>query len=643
MTRATARLTVLVATGVLGATLVAAPATAAPTWRPATDLFADLSAPGGSAFTPAIGVDAAGDATVVWSRWDGTQYVVQAAQRPAGGTWTAPVDLGTSRQPNVPQVVVDGAGNATAMWRRFEADRTVVQSARRPDDGAWTAAVDVATDPSADYTRRDVPQLAVDGAGTVTATWSRFEAATGQPWKDTVQSATRPVDGAWSAPVDLSAPGTAARTSDVAVDAAGNATAVWAAGASLQAATRPAGGAWTAPVQVSGTAGPRANPRVVVDPTGAATAVWGSFAGAAYGVQTASHPLGGAWSTPLDLGAGEVFDTPALAVDRQGVATAVWQQQAYGGEEGWVVTSARRAPGGAWSAPVALSASGDDSWDPQVAVAPSGAATAVWAHDTTGGRVVEAARLEAGAGAEWSEPVALSEPGESSNPQVAVDPAGNATAAWSRKEGGSWIVQARGLDAAGPVVTALTGTGGPGASSRTFSVAAYDVWSDVTSARWRFADGTTATGTSVSHTDAGGAQGPVRVTLTDTVGNTTVCTYTQAYSCRSARVAPVIDRARLSARTIRAVGSDARTARRTKATVLLSADARVTFTFRRVGGGARPVRLVERLDAGRNVVGIRARLGARKVLTPGRWKVSVVAANTVGASRPQVLALRVVR
>ena len=376
---------------------------------------------------------------------------MQASYRPVGGTWSAPVDLAGGRQFVDPQVVVDPAGNATAVWRRVDADRSVVQTSSRPAGGTWSAPLDLSTDPSVDYSQRDVPQLAVDPAGVVTATWSRFEAATGQPWKFTAQSATRSTDGTWSAPVDLSPAGSPASTTDVTVDPAGNATAVWAAGSSLQAATRPAGGAWTAPVQLSASAGMRANPRVVVDPAGTATAVWGSFAGGAYGVQTASRPLGGAWTAPLDLTSGEVFDTPAVAVDRQGNATALWQQHS---GSGWTVTGASRAAGGAWSAPVSLSSPQHDAWDPQVAVDPAGNATAIWSR-ADGGRVIEAARRPADG--EWSEPVDLSTPGEAWNPQIAIDPAGNATAAWSRKDGTSWIVQARGLDAAGPVVTSITG------------------------------------------------------------------------------------------------------------------------------------------------------------------------------------------
>jgi hypothetical protein len=635
MARHLRQLVTLLVTGLVGAALIAPPAGAAPTWRPLTNLFADLSAAGGSAFAPAVGVDEAGNATVLWSRWNGTQYVVQASYRPVGGTWSAPVDLAGGRQVIAPQVVVDRTGNATAIWRRVDTDRSLVQSASRPLGGQWTAPVDIAADPSVDYSRRDVPQIAVDAAGVVTASWSRFEAAPGQPWKDTVQSATRATDGTWSTPVDLSPAGSPARTTDVAVDAAGNATAVWAAGSSLQAATRPAGGTWSAPAQLSTSAGDRANPRVVVDPSGTATVVWHSFVGGVYGVQTATRPLGGAWTSPIDLVRGEVFDTPALAVDRQGTATALWQQY----DSGWIVTSATRKAGGAWSAPVRLSTPARDSWDPQVAVDPGGNATALWSRADDGGRVVEAARRPAGG--EWSEPIDLSAPGDAWNPQVAVDPAGNATAAWSRKDGASWIVQARGLDAAGPVVDEITGaTPRVSRGARAFSVKAHDVWSRVASARWTFPDGTTATGTTVSY--AGNRPGSVRVVLTDSVGNATACTYTGTFTCRpTTRIAPVISRARLDTHRIRAVASDARVARKARATITLTTDARVTFTFRKAG--SRPVRLVEKLDAGRNVVALRARLGARTVLEPGRWKVVVTARNKVGTSAKETLRLRVVR
>ncbi|MCW2738928.1 PKD domain-containing protein [Nocardioides sp.] len=633
--RVVARFIFLVVAGVVSAPLVAPPAGAAPTWRPVTNLFADLSAAGGSAQTPAVAVDAAGNATVVWSRSNGTQFVAQASTRPVGGTWSAPVDLAAGRLIHFPQLVVDPAGNATAVWRRVEADRSVVQAATRPAGGAWSAPVDLSTDTVVDPTQLpDFPQVAVDATGTVTATWSHFEANS-----YTVQAAARATDGTWTTPVDLSAPATSARTTDVAVDPAGNATATWVAGSSVQAASRAAAGAWTAPVELSGTAGLRANPRIVVDPVGNATAVWGSFAGGSYGVQTASRPLGGTWTAPLDLARGEVFDTPALAVDHRGTTTAVWQSH---DGSGWIVTSATREVGAPWGKAVALSPTGPDSWDPQVTVDPAGNATALWSRADEDGRVVQAARRPAGGS--WSEPVDLTVGGDAWHPQVAVDPAGNATTAWSRHDGKSWIVQARGLDAAGPVVTEITG--GTAASSsrvRTYAVKAHDVWSRVASARWTFPDGTTAVGTSVSHQGGRGDTGPVRVVLTDSVGNATACTYTGTFTCGSTtRVAPFITRAALDQHKIRAIGSGGPAPKKAKATITMGTAARVTLTFRKAGTRTQ-VRLVKRLEAGRNVVAIRARLGSGKTLAPGRWTIVVSARNKVGTSPKEKLRLRVVR
>ena len=216
--------------------------------------------------------------------------------------------------------------------------------------------------------------------------------------------------------MDLSAPGKVARTTDLAVDPAGNATAIWASGSLVQAATRPAGGTWSAPVDLSTIAGPRANPRIVVDPAGTATAVWGTFT-TTYGIQTATRPPGAPWTAPADLSAPgqDTFDTPELAADRRGTVTALWQRH---DGSGWIVTSATRSAGGGWTAPVDLSATGHDAWDPQVAVDPAGNTTAVWslANEpmSDSARTVQAARRTAAG--EWTAPVDLSGDGTAWHP-----------------------------------------------------------------------------------------------------------------------------------------------------------------------------------------------------------------------------------
>ena len=178
MTHTITRLICLVVTAVASTALVTPPSGAAPTWKPVTNLFTDLSAAGGSAQTPAVAVDSRGDATAVWSRYEGTQFVVQASTRPAGSAWSAPVDLAAGRRIYHPQLVVDPAGNATAIWRRSELDRSVVQAATRPAGGDWTAAVDLSDDAPVDLSDGDeIPRLAVAADGAVTAIWSHYDGA----------------------------------------------------------------------------------------------------------------------------------------------------------------------------------------------------------------------------------------------------------------------------------------------------------------------------------------------------------------------------------------------------------------------------------------------------------------------------------
>src|SRR4051812_30369495 len=78
----------------------------------------------------------------------------------------------------------------------------------------------------------------------------------------------------------------------------------------------------------------------------------------------------------LSQSANDECTAPAAAVDRRGDAIAVWQCKAGTTNR---VASAFRPAGGAWQAPVPVSGDTDTiDMTPQVAIAPSGEAIAVW-------------------------------------------------------------------------------------------------------------------------------------------------------------------------------------------------------------------------------------------------------------------------
>jgi PKD domain len=493
-------------------------AIAAPTWLAPND----LSVAGQSAKEPQVAVDAAGDAVAVWRRYDGSDYIIQSASRPAGGNWGPPVDLSAPGQnAEEPQVAVDAAGDAVAVWRRFNGSSLVIQAASRSADGTWEPAVEL----SASGEDAEEPAVSVDPAGDAVAVWTRSDGS-----DDIVQAVTRPAGGVWQSTVDLSATGSNASRPHVTLDAAGDAVAVWerfnGANEIVQAAGRQAGGTWQAPTNLSEASEDAEEPAVSVDPAGDAVAVWWRYDGSNEIIQAASRPAGGTWQGPTNLSApGDGAIEPHVAVDPAGDAVAVWTR--YDGSD-YIVQSASRAAGGTWGAPADLSTMGQDAGHAEVGVDAAGDAVAVWERFDGSNFVVQAASRAAGGA--WGQPQDLSAPGRNAEePAVAVDSQGDAVAAWERNDGSEEIVQAAGYDAAGPQLRSLSiPTAGTVGVPLSFSVSPFDVWSALGATTWSFGDGTSAVGTAVSHTYGAPGTYTVKVTGADALGNTSTSTGTVA-------------------------------------------------------------------------------------------------------------------
>ena len=417
---------------------------AAPAWLAPQD----LSAAGQDAYDPQVAFDGQGNAIAVWSRFDGTNLIVQAAARAAGGSFGAPQDLSAAGQKaGFPEVAVDGQGNAIAVWSRFDGTNFIVQAAARAAGGSFGAPQDL----SAAGQKAGFSQVAVDGQGNAIAVWSRFDGT-----NFIVQAAARAAGGSFGAPQDLSAAGQKAGFSQVAVDGQGNAIAVWHrfdAGTNtiVQAAARAAGGSFGAPQDLSAAGQNASFPEVAVDRQGNAIAVWRRFDGTNFIVQAAARAAGGSFGAPQDLSAaGQNASFPEVAVDGQGNAIAVWQR--FDGTN-FIVQAAARAAGGSFGAPQDLSAAGQKANDPQVAVDGQDNAIAVWSRSNGTNFIVQAAARAAGGS--FGAPQDLSAAGQNANdPQVAVDGQDNAIAVWSRSNGTNFIVQAAAL-AAGPQTAAL--------------------------------------------------------------------------------------------------------------------------------------------------------------------------------------------
>src|SRR5262249_52265721 len=152
--------------------------------------------------------------------------------------------------------------------------------------------------------------------------------------------------------------------------------------------------------------------------------------------------------------------------------------------------------------------------DPQVAVDPNGNAVAVW----IGGNGTVQAAIRPAATRLWQPAATVSDTGASS-PSVAIDAAGNALAVWSQASPDRLVVESGEFSASGPVLQRLHVP----AHGRVRRRIAFSVkpaaWAAPLSGLpvWRFGDGKSATGASVAHTYARPGRYTVVVTQADAV------------------------------------------------------------------------------------------------------------------------------
>ena len=303
------------------------------------------------------------------------------------------------------------------------------------------------------------PRIAVATDGTATAVWVRSNGT------HTIIQAARYSSGAWGPTVDLSLAGANASTPRVVVDTSGVVTVVWRRDGGccgvVQAKRYTPGspGSWGTTTDL----GDGQEPTVGVDGSGGVTVVWNY----SYTIRARRYTPGppGAWdateTTLSAYNAGYQERAPNVAVNASGLAVAVWNRSPLPSGT-TTVKAARYTPGspGSWGGIEAVATGGEST----VAVAPDGAAVAVWVATVASYQIVQTARYAAGV---WGAPVNLSETGaHASSPRIAMDPDGTATVVWIRPVSANYVVQTKRspLGIWDPTATTLSGGGAYGGS-----------------------------------------------------------------------------------------------------------------------------------------------------------------------------------
>ncbi len=220
----------------------------------------------------------------------------------------------------------------------------------------------------------------------------------------------------WSNPTTISSPQINASDPQIVIDSQGNATAAWIENGIIQTASRPYNSNWSSPQPITATGA--SSPKLDIDSTGNVTVIWI----ANNTVLSATLPFQGSWSSSTTIsksGAASI----KLAVDDIGNAVAVWTRNGF-------IESAKKPFGKTWQASKVISSIGNDS-NPDIAIAHNGQIVAVWHTVVSGRDTIYAATSEINKN--WTPSRAILPPDITLHydyPTIAIDPFGNASAAW---------------------------------------------------------------------------------------------------------------------------------------------------------------------------------------------------------------------
>ena len=297
-------------------------------WGTATLIETDNA---GDAFNPQIAVDASGNAIAVWNQSDGTYRNIWANRYNAGSaTWgTAElIETDNAGSADSPRVASSTSGNALAVWYQSDGTRDNIWASRyNASTSAWGSAALVETDNTGNAYE---PQIALDSSGNATAVWTQFDGTRNNIWANRYNAST----SAWGTATLIETDNVGvAFTPQIAVDASGNAIAVWSQYDGTRAniwANRytPSTNWGTATLVETNDAGTAFGPRIATDASGNGTAVWYQSDGARYNIWTNRYTAGVGWGAAVLLETGDAgsAEDPQIAVSASGQAIAVWEQ-----------------------------------------------------------------------------------------------------------------------------------------------------------------------------------------------------------------------------------------------------------------------------------------------------------------------------
>ncbi len=389
----------------------------------------------GDVHAPQIALDANGNALAVWRRYDGSRYNIWANRYTAGSGWgTAElIETDNAGDASDPQIALDANGNALAVWDQSDGIRFSIWANRYTAGSGWGTPELIENDNAGGAY---FPQIAIDASGNALAVWKQFDGSRNNIW------ANRYTPGSGWGTAELIETDDAgdARYPQIALAANGNALAVWlqfdGTRNNIWANRYTPGSGWGTPELIETDDASNAyTPQIAIDASGNAMAVWRQSDGSRYNIWANRYTPGSGWGAAgtIESGTGDAYD-PQIALDTNGNALAVWLQS-----DGirYNIWANRYTAGSGWGTAELIETGGGDAVSPQIALDANGNALAVWRQSQSGGTRynIWANRYTAGNGWGYAERIETDDAGDARYPQIALDANGNAMAVWRQSDG----------------------------------------------------------------------------------------------------------------------------------------------------------------------------------------------------------------
>lgn len=390
----------------------------------------------GQAIIPQVAVDSFGNAIVVWLQSDGTRNNICSNRYTFDSGWGTAELIENDNTGNAvnPTVAVDPSGNALAVWRQYDGSYYSIYCNRYTSGVGWGTAEIIETENSGHAINADI---AMDSSGNALAVWPQSDGSLYHIWSNRYTP-----ESGWGTAEKISTSYSGdASSPQVAVDSSGNAIAVWyqddGINNNIWARLYKSGSGWeTAGKIESNDAGDALNPNVAIDSFGNAVVVWQQRdALSQFDIWSNHYSINSGWgnATLVENNDAGHATKPRVSTNHLGSFKIIWQQsenstsniycRSYKFDSGWKVPKRVDVNDSAVSI------------NPEISVDPSGNAIAVWSqHDGTRNNIWMN-RYISGVGWGNKEMIETDNAGDAELPQTAIDPSGCAIVVWEQSDG----------------------------------------------------------------------------------------------------------------------------------------------------------------------------------------------------------------